>query len=569
MLANLKIPGSYFEEISNLPPAVAPVATALPAFVGYTERATDARGNSLFRQLVKVADQQAFHDHFGRGPEPDVTAVTLNAALELTASDITIPYYLYDALRLFYRNGGGVCYVYSLGAYPDDGTVDAALITGADGALEQIAKVDEPTLLLFPDAAKLSAADLGIVQQAALRQCGDLKDRFTICDCRLDDPLGTNFRTNVGINNLKYGAAYTPHLSTRLDRGLRYGLLRDIQLTLPDGPLAATGFDDAALHGGNAEIAALLAQNETVADLDEEAATLLGHAFGDTPDDTALQGQLTDLHAGDGPDPTPVSTARDAFTTALADYLTFLGTTPTEQEVSARNHTLRQAFVAYRELAEAAYEPETNLRNVFLPYRNVVTGLERTPQPVPPSGAVAGVYARTDRELGVWRAPANKSIVGILGPTDRFTRDELSGLNVDAATGKSINAIRPFTGRGTQIYGDRTLTGNDGDNRYVETRRTLIFLEESIKKATEAFVFEPNNKSTWVRVKAMIENFLNVQWRAGALRGAVPAEAYRVVADLGASMTEDDVRSGRLIIDVALAINKPAEFIILRFSQSL
>ncbi|MDD1616996.1 MAG: putative phage tail sheath protein FI, partial [Methylococcaceae bacterium NSP1-2] len=136
---------------------------------------------------------------------------------------------------------------------------------------------------------------------------------------------------------------------------------------------------------------------------------------------------------------------------------------------------------------------------------------------------------------------------------------ELDNLNIDPNSGKSINAIRSFTGKGTLVFGARTLAGNDNEWRYVSVRRFFNFVEESVKKATEAFVFEPNDANTWVRVQAMIENFLTVLWRQGALQGV----------GLGKTMTPLDILEGRLIIEIGMAAVRPAEFIILRFSHKL
>jgi phage tail sheath protein FI len=143
------------------------------------------------------------------------------------------------------------------------------------------------------------------------------------------------------------------------------------------------------------------------------------------------------------------------------------------------------------------------------------------------------------------------------------------GLNVDAGSGKSINAIRSFTGKGTLVWGARTLAGNDNEWRYVSVRRFFNMVEESVKKATAQFVFEPNDANTWVKVRAMIENFLILQWRAGALAGAKPDDAFYVRVGLGQTMTADDILNGYMHIEIGLAVVRPAEFIVLKFSHKL
>jgi hypothetical protein len=169
----------------------------------------------------------------------------------------------------------------------------------------------------------------------------------------------------------------------------------------------------------------------------------------------------------------------------------------------------------------------------------------------------------------VWKAPANVSLVNVIEPAVVVTNDLNDDLNVDAGSGKSVNAIRFFTGKGTMVWGARTLAGNDNENRYVPVRRFLIFAEESIKKATAVFVFETNDANTWVKVRSMIESFLVRQWRDGALAGAKPDDAFYVSVGLNKTMSAQDILEGLLIVEVGLAIVRPAEFIVLKFVQQM
>ena len=139
---------------------------------------------------------------------------------------------------------------------------------------------------------------------------------------------------------------------------------------------------------------------------------------------------------------------------------------------------------------------------------------------LPVSSAVVGKYAETDNSRGVWKAPANVNIDYAVKPTILITHKKQEALNVDVVSGKSINIIRTFPGRGNaMIWGARTLAGNDNEWRYIPVRRFFNMVEESTKNATEQFVFEPNDRNTWIRVKSMIENYLTQQWKAGALQG--------------------------------------------------
>jgi len=184
-----------------------------------------------------------------------------------------------------------------------------------------------------------------------------------------------------------------------------------------------------------------------------------------------------------------------------------------------------------------------------------------------PSGVVAGVYARTDGTRGVWKAPANIGVQDVIAPTLQISDDLQGDMNIDATSGKSVNAIRSFTGKGVLVWGARTLDGNSNDFKYIPVRRLFIMVEESARKAASVFVFEPNDGNTWVKVRAMIENFLTNLWRLGALAGSKPEQAFYVKVGLVQTMTFDDILNGRMIVEIGMAPVRPAEFIILRFSQ--
>ncbi len=186
-----------------------------------------------------------------------------------------------------------------------------------------------------------------------------------------------------------------------------------------------------------------------------------------------------------------------------------------------------------------------------------------------PSASMAGICARVDRQRGVWKAPANVDVRGVIKPVVAVSAEDQGLLNVDPTSGKSINAIRFFQGKGNLVWGARTLAGNDNEWRYIPVRRLYIFVEESVKKATEFVVFEPNDANTWLRVKTMIENFLSNLWRDGALAGAKAEEAFFVRIGLGKTMTPLDILEGRLIVEIGMAAVRPAEFIILKFSHKL
>jgi phage tail sheath protein FI len=161
------------------------------------------------------------------------------------------------------------------------------------------------------------------------------------------------------------------------------------------------------------------------------------------------------------------------------------------------------------------------------------------------------------------------SLNGVIAPVKFITDEDQEGLNIDVNAGKSINAIRAFTGKGVLVWGARTLAGNDNEWRYVPVRRLFIMVEESTKKASAFAVFEPNDAGTWLKVKGMIESYLYSIWERGALAGSKPDQAYIVNIGLGRTMTPQDILEGRMIIEIRLAAVRPAEFIVLRFMHRL
>lgn len=476
MATMYKTPGVYIEEIPKFPPSIAPVETAIPAFIGYTQKAVNLIPDDLHLKPLRISSLVEYEQYFGTAqPETAIKVSvgetqgsdgsTLSLKFEASlAEDKRSKHILYYALQMFFANGGGPCYIVSVGLYKT--LLGTALVESElQAGLATLEKVDEPTLLVFPEAQSLGISDFKTLHDLALAQCELLKDRFVIMDVHGDtlsmSDADTNlltaidsFRSNgIGTNNLKYGAAYAPNLETILDYAI------------------------------------------------DESTIEVSHS----------------VNGG-------------AASVAMLDTLS-----------ATQNRLYESAKTAIRDLACK----------------------------LPPSSTVAGIYAAVDNDRGVWKAPANVSVTAVVKPTIEFSNTEQDQMNVDVTAGKSVNAIRPFIGKGTLVWGARTLAGNDNEWRYVSVRRFFTFVEESTKKATERFVFEPNDANTWVRVQAMCENFLTVLWRQGAMQGVKPEHAFYVSVGLGKTMTPLDILEGRMIVEIGMAAVRPAEFIILRFSHKM
>jgi phage tail sheath protein FI len=179
---------------------------------------------------------------------------------------------------------------------------------------------------------------------------------------------------------------------------------------------------------------------------------------------------------------------------------------------------------------------------------------------VPPSGFICGIYARSDIQRGVWKAPANEVMLGAL----RFEREVTTG-EQEVLNPEGVNCLRTFFGRGNRVWGARTVS-SDPEWIYVNVRRYFIYLENSIDRSTQWAVFEPNGERLWASIRTTIESFLFNEWKQGALMGTTPEEAFFVRCDRS-TMTQQDFDQGRLICEIGVAALKPAEFVIFRIGQ--
>jgi uncharacterized protein len=507
-MAQYKTPGVYPVELSAFPNSVVEVATAVPAFIGYTEWA--ARGSQSLKNIpTRLSSMAEFGKLFGGPPQLQFDLITVDPAL-IPAPATTTQFLLYYSLRMFFDNGGGVCWIVSVGGY---GTADNPTVKSQDDFADPVwialAKEQEPTMIVVPDAVLLPQPDYVTVAQRALAECATLTSRIAILDVyngnlerTWDDSdviSGTSgFRNVVENDHMSYGVAYYPWLNTNVISASNVSYAN----------LTSAGAD--ALH------------KAVVAKLKADAAT-----------DLQLSAKL-------------------AAITVIVDKITAPDDkTKTASEILLAQTKTHQALLTVSDV-----------------YQDVMTDLLQAMNVMPPSGAMAGVYTRTDSSFGVFKAPANTGVTGAMSPTVNISHDEQEDLNVPL-DGKAINAIRAFVGRGVLVWGARTLDGNSQDWRYVNVRRTLIMLEQSISIAAQAYVFAPNDAGTWLTLRTMIENFLNNQWKSGALAGAKPEDAYDVSVGLGSTMTGNDILDGIMRVMVKVAIVRPAEFIIITFQQKM
>lgn len=206
-----------------------------------------------------------------------------------------------------------------------------------------------------------------------------------------------------------------------------------------------------------------------------------------------------------------------------------------------------------------------DLPSLYHAAKNYVSSLNMT---LPPSGAIAGIYCKVDNNRNVWKAPANVGVSRVVKPTIAVNNDLNGDLNVDAS-GKSVNVIRSFTGRGNLVWGARTLNAADLNWRFINVRRTVTMIEQSIKQILELYVFEPNTSNTWVKVQSMINSFLTSIWKDGGLAGAKAEDAFEVHIGVNKTMTPTEIAQGIMNVEIVLVPSRPAEVIKLIVSQKL
>ena len=244
------------------------------------------------------------------------------------------------------------------------------------------------------------------------------------------------------------------------------------------------------------------------------------------------------------------------------------------QNLEADNITAARAEGITAEIDKIVETTESDAVNslnstltVISPSLNLILGeISEMLNVLPPSPAMAGAYTMVDSQASVAQSPANISLGSVIAPIVNINNDNQEELNLPL-NGKAVNAIRTFQGKGVLVWGARTLEGNSKDYRYISVRRTMTFLEQSIKSAAEAFVFAPNNATTWSTLRATVSSFLANQWQSGLLAGQSADDAFSVDIGLGATMTPNDILDGVLKMTVKVAITRPAEFIVITFEQ--
>ncbi|WP_299179722.1 phage tail sheath C-terminal domain-containing protein [uncultured Chryseobacterium sp.] len=566
-MQNPTTPGVSVEEITRLPNSVSLIDTAIPVFIGYTEVTPEDHTEPL-----NISSLLDYERNFGKAKKESIQLKdTEDKGLELVAPQVQ--FLMYYSLQMYFANGGGPCQIVSVGNYTNDGVE----LTNLRDGLEMVKDSNEPQIIVFPDAVSLDEADFYTIYNDTIDKIeSQSKNWFVILDTYYGNSTTLSNGHNT-IGNLReevtlttHAAAYFPHLKTVLNYTF------DAETPIVHTGLQMEGQSSANFYAG--EISALdelkgMASSEITGNADAMVlADLLGQAIAiaeeinETADDTS--GETVDAKSNLVHAIIEARAVLEAIYDGTIDDFNLEAETPV---FSGEFDALKTAILAVQDKVGAANGitlKNLELNNSSL-YNQVKKEINSLKVILPPSSAVAGVYGRIDSTRGVWKAPANVSLNYVTAPTEKVSDKEQSDLNVtDQGT---INAIRTFAGKGTLIWGARTLDGKDKigveDNKwkYINVRRYHDMIQLSISRALAdgKFINEPNIPHTWLRAKTMIENFLHQQWMDGALAGSTPKEAYQV------EVSGDAVNAKTMNVTVEVALVRPAEFIVINFSHKL
>lgn len=445
-------PGVYIEHVPSGILQVDGSLTSVPIFVGFTEKTTH-NGASLLYKPVRIVSVIDFVTIFGTIP---ISNWEWNPTISQAVCTDLVSYRLYYALKLYFDNGGGPCYVVSTGVFRKK--IDSNLaVVRFEKALQGLSKQSDANLLVWADA-HLAGENLSYqAYQQALQLGKTKKDWMVLIDLYSESfldkyqSLRSNYEQFIGWDNLKYGAAFYPYLQT---------------------------------------------------------------VYSLADDESRIR----------------IKVAGKTF------YLKF---PPDHPKAS---------------LSLFATQPSlyTSVK-MFFSFKKIV---------LPASSAVAGLMCQRPR----WKAPANLELQSVEKPLVEINQATQEAMTVPPS-GKSVNTVRSFTGRGVLVWGARTLAGNDNQWRYIASVRLTGAIEKTIENLLTSLVTYPNNQHTWTTIDSVITNFLESLWRQGALVGMRSSHAYYCHIGLGKTMTEQDIRDNKLIIEVGLALLKPAEFVVVRVAS--
>jgi phage tail sheath protein FI len=507
-------PGVYVEEIPAQSKPIEGVGTSTAAFVGL------APGGPI-NQPMRISNWSQFVRIYSDPANPDNGPFMEGA-------------YLAHSLYGFFANGGTVCWVVRVGKGEGAPTAQAALPAASDTTVET-----------FRALAKGNAADVSVeLTEDATPGGGEKGEKAAAAEptYKLVVSSGSD-REEYDNLSLKKGRNY---IVTKVNAASKLIKLEETGASVPDElripapgkytlsiPSIPAGEVEAADYEGDVAkrqgMGSLAAVDEVTMIVMPDIMTLGQNGGGDA--------QVRDLQG-----------KMIAHCENMGDRMAILDAPP---------DLIPQDILEWR-MNTAGYD--SKFATLYWPWIEVMDPLTKSPLTIPPSGHIAGIWARTDGTRGVHKAPANEVVMGANGLDFQITQEEQGSLNKSG-----VNCIRSFPGRGIRVWGARTLS-SDPEWRYLNVRRLFNYVSESIMEGTQWAVFEPNDQRLWTQLEISAGNFLTRTWRSGALFGATPDQAFYVKCDAETN-PPDMVEAGQVTVEIGIAPVKPAEFVVFRISQ--
>jgi hypothetical protein len=503
-------PGLYINDQTHFPPSIKAHSTSTAIFIGYTER-HELDGQSLLNKPVRLSSLQEFESYFGGDAthQFDINLVRRGQSPELTLATEFYVLSQHSPNFLLYRS---LCLFFSNGGSDcyviAVGNYDEVISsTALIKGLAAIKNAAQSSIIAVPDAMALASANYcATVQQTLLSQCSQKANkRFAILDI---------FQGYTAFNTATQDDCIDVFRHNISGANLSYAAAYYPWLYTTVVNREDLSFDSLS---NIASLKKLLSLELEQSYPRRNKKTLTKH--------NEIQ--------------------------PLIDMIPEAAVTSLKQKQQIEQQKVHQSLLSLSPFFAATMTLIAKKLNVL-----------------PPSGAICGAFAIVDSTRGVWKAPANIALSRVNSPCQILSNEQQQKLTI-APSGKSINAIRSFIGKGVLVWVARTMAGNDNEWRYISVRRTATMIEQSICDGLQGLALEVNNQTLWSKAQATIENFLMQLWRAGALAGAKPEEAFFVKVGLNQTMTYTDNQQGRLIIQLGISMTRPAEFTILTIEQKI
>lgn len=614
-MSPMKTPGVYIPEKNTIPNSVIEAATAVPAFIGYTEKASNGE-TTLTNIPFKINSLAEYEKHFGGAPKTKFSlkeetkdndnSSSITTDLKKYSNQTFLNNIKISTLNDFLRTAVQAQTEWENAADEKIEMLKKSYAEKYENAVNHISEYLH-SVGIFTDALKSFTIESASVDNSISFQISDIK-------ATLVAPAKKATDLSKQIDNLiaslkEYNFTSFDDKQYSIQRSDHYTLYYNLQFFFANGGgpsyIVSVGGYDKELNRDTMinAIDTLLQEREPTMVIIPESVNLSEQECYDVQNSAAdhcgnIQNRITIMNVYNGykdrkdPSGDAIATFREKTVTPFLNYSTayypWLNTSiVSEKDISFENIVEKDIAVLQALLILSAPDLDSDITrinsvtstkdskainetlfNQHPLYSRMIKEMTCQINLLPPAAAMAGIYTLTDNTREVWKAPANIALSNVISTAVNISNIQQEDLNAPL-DGKAMNAIRSFAGEGILVWGARTLDANSLDWKYINVRRTMIMLEESIKNTFKTFIFEPNTVTTWVFINSMIRNFLTGIWKRGGLAGPNPDEAFSVHIGLGDTMNPEDILEGIMRLTVCVAIIRPAEFIEITFQQQM